>query len=80
MEPTTEAIQQFKQLWDSLIPTRNIRDPQAEVSLSAALPAPLPRSLSLVPVETLETLETLEAMNAARRAILLLRGTPHVGS
>jgi hypothetical protein len=75
MEPTAEAVQRFKQFWDSLIPACNLRDPQVEASLSLALPAPLPRSLSLVPVEALESLQT-----AASRAILLLRGTPHVGS
>jgi hypothetical protein len=79
IEPTAEAVQQFNQFWDSLSPARSLSDPQAEVSVPSALPAPLPRSLSLVPVEVLDA-EALEAMSAASRAILLLRGTRHMGS
>jgi hypothetical protein len=74
IEPTPEAVQRFNQFWDSLVPARNLPDPQAEVSVPCALPAPLPRSLSLVPVET------LQAVSAAGRAISLLRGTQHMGS
>jgi hypothetical protein len=74
IEPTSEAVQRFNHFWESLVPARSLPDPPAEVSVPSALPAPLPRSLSLVP------LETLEAMCAASRAILLLRGTQHMGS
>jgi hypothetical protein len=74
IEPTSEAVQRFNHFWESLVPARSLPDPPAEVSVPSALPAPLPRSLSLVP------LEALEAMCAASRAILLLRGTQHMGS
>jgi hypothetical protein len=74
IEPTAEAIQQFNQFWDSLVSARNRPQAQAEVSMPCALPAPLPRSLSLVPVET------WEAISTASRAILLLRGTQPTGS
>jgi hypothetical protein len=69
VEPTAEAVQMFNQFWDSLVPSRSPPQAQAEVSASPALPEPLPRSVSLVPVES------LEAMSAGSRAILLLRGT-----
>jgi hypothetical protein len=74
IEPAAEAVQQFNQFWDNLVPARNRSQAQAEVSMPCALPAPLPRSLSLVPVET------WEAIGMASRAILLLRGTQHTGS
>jgi hypothetical protein len=78
IEPTAEAVQQFNQFWDSLVPARNLSRPQAEIPVPSALLAPLPRSLSLVPVEASEA-ATLEAMSAADRAILLFRGTHHMG-
>jgi len=69
VEPTAEAVQIFNQFWDSLVPACNLPPAQTEISPSPALPEPLPRSVSLVPVES------LEAMSAGSRAILLLRGT-----
>ena len=74
-QPDPEAVQRFNQLWETLVPASNILAPAPEIiSVSSDLPAPLPRSLSLVPVEAFDTLETLQAMNEATRAILLLQG------
>jgi hypothetical protein len=72
--PDPQALQRFNQLWENLVPSSNILAVAPETPLSSALPAPLPRSVSLVAVEAFDTLETLQAMNAATRAILLLRG------
>jgi hypothetical protein len=74
VEPTAEAVQIFNQFWDSLVPARNSPPAQTEASASLALLEPLPRSVSLVPVES------VEAMSAGSRAILLLRGPQHVGA
>jgi len=68
LEPTAEAVQMFNQFWESLVPAGNPPQAQIEASATPALPEPLPRSMSLVPVES------LEAMSAGSRAIFLLRG------
>ena len=73
IQPSPEAIQQFNQFWESLVPGINLPEAPAEVPLASAGPAPLPRSLSLVAVER------LEAASTAGRAILLLRGTQQMG-
>jgi hypothetical protein len=65
VESSPEEIQKFNAFWDSLAP----RQLPAPVSNESPL-APLPRSLSLVPIES------SQAMSAATRVILLLRG-PH---
>jgi len=80
VEAAPEAVLEFNQFWDNLVPGSNILAPQPEVSVSSALPGPLPRSLSLVPAEASDTLETLQAMTDARRAILLLGGFPYRGA
>jgi hypothetical protein len=76
IEPAAGAVQQFNQFWDNLVPASNRSQAQAKVSMPCALLAPLPRSLSLVPVETWEAI----SISTATRAILLLRGTQHTGS
>jgi hypothetical protein len=73
-EPTAEAVQKFNQFWDSLAADRTRSQVRTDVSAAPALREPLPRSLSLVPVEA------LEAMGASSRAILLLRGTQQMGA
>jgi hypothetical protein len=75
LEPNPEATERFNQLWERLLsPEPNVASVPQAGSNGTALPSPLPRSLSLVPVEAVDTLETLQAMNVARRVILLLRG------
>jgi hypothetical protein len=74
LETNVEAAERFKQFWERL------RSPEPPIvahpvkPMAPALSDPLPRSLSLVPVEAFDTLETLQTMNAAARAILVLRG------
>jgi hypothetical protein len=68
-----EAIQQFNIFWESLVPGRNIPhaaagEPVASAAPTPLLPAPLPRSVSLVAVDA------SEGASASSRAILLLRG------
>ena len=65
VERSPEQIQKFNEFWDSLVPNQLPARPSNGCSL-----APLPRSLSLVPIEAAQT------ANPAARAILLLRGLP----
>jgi hypothetical protein len=67
VESSPEEIQKFNAFWDSLRPGQLPPPVQADGSLLA----PLPRSMSLVPIEP------EQPVSAAMRAILLLRGTQH---
>jgi hypothetical protein len=67
MESSPEQIRKFNEFWDNLLP-RQLPPPAADGSPLA----PLPRSVSLVPIES------AQAASAATRAILLLRG-PYPG-
>jgi hypothetical protein len=64
IESSPEQIQKFNEFWDSLLP-RQLPPPVSDGSPLA----PLPRSVSLVPIES------AQAASTATRAILLLRGT-----
>jgi hypothetical protein len=66
IEPPAEEIQRFNRFWDSLLLTRHRSDLPTEAP--TILAEPLPRSLSLVRVET------LDGVSVAARAISLLRG------
>jgi hypothetical protein len=67
VESSPEQIRKFNELWDSLGPRQ--LPPPARADESSL--APLPRSMSLVPIEP------EQPVSAAMRAILLLRGTQH---
>lgn len=70
---TSESTKEFNQLWESL--ASGYRGPHKfpdEPAVAAARTAPLPRALSLVPVET--------ASNSAARAISLLRRTQQLSA
>jgi hypothetical protein len=73
-EPNPQAVERFKQFWEGLVADANMVTAQQEVSVSSVQPPPLPRSLSLVPVEAFDTLERLQAINNTTRVLLLLAG------
>jgi hypothetical protein len=50
-QPDPEAVRRFDEFWDGLVPPRNGRKPE-ELSVPVASLAPLPRSRSLVVIET----------------------------
>jgi hypothetical protein len=53
IEPSAEAVQKFNQFWESLLSAGGPQ-PHAEPDVPAALLPPLPKSVSLVPIETLD--------------------------
>jgi hypothetical protein len=65
-ELNDEAVHKFNQFWEGLVPTRNDPQPAVEQPVQAAGPEPLPRSLSLVPIESLQSVQG--------QVILMLRG------
>jgi hypothetical protein len=67
IESSPEEIRKFNEFWDNLL-SRQLPAPASNGSPRA----PLPRSVSLVPIES------AQAASPATRAILLLRG-PHPG-
>ena len=73
MSSTPEAIQQFNTFWEGLVPGRVLPDAAAERPVASAAPAPLPRSVSLVPVDA------SQSVSVSGRAILLLRGVQQTG-
>ncbi len=73
-QPNPQAVERFRQFWESLVADANIVAAQQEVSVSSVQPPPLPRSLSLVPVEAFDTLERLQAISNTTRVLLLLGG------
>jgi len=75
-DPKPEALARFNRFWESLVGGANIvaAPPAPDMSAPPVHPSPLPRYLSLVPVESLNTLETLQSMSDTTRAILLLAG------
>ena len=66
-KPAAETIQRFNRFWESLAAGSHRVDLPTE--MPSALPQPLPRSLSLVPVDE------IAGLSAAARALSLLRTT-----
>jgi hypothetical protein len=73
-EANPEVFARFNRFWESLVGGANIVSGRPDNSPPRIEPAPLPRYLSLVPVESFNTLETLQSMNDTTRALLLLAG------
>jgi hypothetical protein len=68
-KPAAETIQRFNRFWESLAAGSHRVD--LPTAMSSALPQPLPRSLSLMP------LDEIAGVSAAARALSLLRTTYH---